>query len=105
MKKKIVYVVLLSITCFTMALSAQIDWRKVNTLQDETFLAYVEELGLKGQASLDFWKKIPLSRANRQVSARGRQNVYERAIVAENGALKGMVPVHSVFAKLLDLER
>ena len=49
--------------------------------------------------------ETPLQQVARQVSARGRQNVYDPVIVTENGALKGMVPVHSVFAKLLDLER
>ncbi len=76
MKLKISLMALVPIVCFNMVLSAQIDWRKVSTLQDEAFLAYVEELGLTGQASLDFWKKIPLSRANRQVYSIFRREAF-----------------------------
>jgi len=47
--------------------AAEIDWAKVRELKDKDFLTYVESLDLKGQQALDFWKRIPLSRANKQV--------------------------------------
>jgi ribose transport system substrate-binding protein len=56
--------------------AAPIDWGKVSRLQDKDFLAYVESLGLKGQRSLDFWKKIPLSRANKQVHSLFRKEAF-----------------------------
>lgn len=57
--------------------AAVIDWRKLRGLQDEAFLAYVESLDLHGQRALDFWKKIPLSQANRQVSRLFRREAFE----------------------------
>ncbi|MCP4348434.1 MAG: sugar ABC transporter substrate-binding protein [Desulfobacterales bacterium] len=47
--------------------AAEIDWKKLRTLEGEAFLKYFESLGLKGQAALDFWKKVPVSKANKQV--------------------------------------
>jgi len=49
--------------------AADIDWRLVRTLQGKALLEYVASLDLKGQAALNFWKNIPVSKANQQVSA------------------------------------
>lgn len=48
--------------------AADLDWQKVASLKDKELLSYVETLGLKGQDALDFWKKIPISKANKQVN-------------------------------------
>ena len=48
-------------------IATDIDWFKIKSLKDRAFLEYVETLDLRGEASLRFWKKIPLSRANPQV--------------------------------------
>lgn len=56
--------------------AAQIDWNKVSRLQGMDFLAYVESLDLTGQQALDFWKRIPLSRANKQVNRLFRKEAF-----------------------------
>lgn len=53
-----------------------IDWRKVSGLQGKEFLEYVASLDLKGQQALDFWKRIPLSRANKQVNRLFRKEAF-----------------------------
>lgn len=65
--KKLILIILLLMVILSAAVTVEIDWRKVSTLQDKAFLDYVEKLDLKGQAALDFWKNIPVSRANEQV--------------------------------------
>ncbi len=57
-------------------LAAPIDWGKVGRLQGKDFLAYVESLDLKGQQALDFWKRIPVSRANKQVNRLFRKEAF-----------------------------
>lgn len=66
-------VLLVAVLAVSLVDAAEIDWRKIRTLKDKSFLQYVESLDLKGQAALDFWKNIPLSRANRQIYRRFRQ--------------------------------
>ena len=46
---------------------SDIDWERITRLKDQDFLDYVKTLNLRGQEAIDFWKKIPLSKANRQV--------------------------------------
>ena len=46
---------------------AKIDWRKVSQLQGKALLEYTKTLGLKDQEALDFWKNVPISKANPQV--------------------------------------
>ncbi len=48
-------------------IGAEVDWKKVSKLQDKALLDYVDALDLKDQAALNFWKNIPISRANSQV--------------------------------------
>ncbi|MCP3870236.1 MAG: sugar ABC transporter substrate-binding protein [Gammaproteobacteria bacterium] len=55
---------------------ASIDWQKITRLQDSAFLDYVVSLNLKGQEAIDFWKKIPLSKANRQVNRLFRREAF-----------------------------
>lgn len=43
------------------------DYSKVENLQDQEFLDYVNSLGLKGQASVDFFKNLPVSMANKAI--------------------------------------
>ena len=56
--------------------AAQIDWAKIRKLQDKEFLTYVESLDLKGQQALDFWKRIPVSHANKQVQRLFRKESF-----------------------------
>ena len=67
---------LLSISLVTPLFAASIDWAKVSRLQDKAFLSYVESLNLKGQAALDFWKRIPLSRANKPINDLFRKDAF-----------------------------
>ena len=67
---------LLSISLVTPLFAASIDWAKVSRLQDKVFLSYVESLNLKGQAALDFWKRIPLSRANKPINDLFRKDAF-----------------------------
>lgn len=45
-----------------------IDWRKVVKLRGNALIEYANSLNLQGQDVIDFWKQLPLSRANRQVA-------------------------------------
>ncbi|NKF50528.1 sugar ABC transporter substrate-binding protein [Shewanella sp. WXL01] len=47
---------------------AEINWQKVVSLQGNELIQYVDSLKLSGQASLNFWKQLPLSHANHQVA-------------------------------------
>ena len=51
----------------TNAVEAKIDWRKVSKLQGQSLLDYAASLDLKDQDALNFWKNIPVSKANKQV--------------------------------------
>ncbi len=62
--------------CGTTLSAKDVDWKKVRVLKDMTFVEYVQSLDLKGQAAIDFWKKIPLSRANRQVNQIFRKEAF-----------------------------
>lgn len=68
MKRK-TYFAFITIVAILLAtpVQGQINWKKVKTLKDKAFIQYVRSLDLKGQKALDFWKKIPVSSANRQV--------------------------------------
>ena len=59
--------VIFLIVCSGSGFAGDIDWQKIKTLQDMAFVEYVKSLDLKGQAALNFWKNIPLSKANQQV--------------------------------------
>jgi len=56
--------------------AADIDWRLVRTLQGKAFLEYVASLDLKRQEALNFWKNIPVSKANQQVSRIFRDEAF-----------------------------
>lgn len=47
---------------------APVNWRKVVKLKGNDLIEYVNSLNLQGQDVIDFWKQLPLSRANRQVA-------------------------------------
>jgi len=47
--------------------ASDIDWFKIKNLKGRPFLEYVKSLNLQGQSALNFWKKIPLSKANPQI--------------------------------------
>ncbi len=44
------------------------DYSKVKDLKGKELIEYYNTLGLKGQDALDFWKNIPVSKANKQVN-------------------------------------
>ncbi len=56
--------------------AAAVDWRKVSRLQGTKLLDYVASLNLRGQQAIDFWKRIPLSRANKQVNRLFRKEAF-----------------------------
>ena len=56
--------------------AASIDWEKIRHLQDKEFLDYVQSLDMQGQQALDFWKNIPLSRANKQINNLFRKQAF-----------------------------
>ncbi len=60
----------------TQAYGAKIDWRKLAKLQDQELLEYVATLGLKDQEALNFWKNIPVSKANAQVNRIFRKEAF-----------------------------
>ncbi len=55
---------------------SNIDWQRITRLKDQAFLDYVRTLDLRGQEAIDFWKKIPLSQANRQVNRIFRKEAF-----------------------------
>jgi len=68
--------VILLIVCSGTSHAGDIDWRKIKILQDMAFVEYVKSLDLQGQAALNFWKKIPVSKANRQVYRMFRKEAF-----------------------------
>ena len=65
--KQILAVILVTFFLCGTAEASAIDWKKVKTLEDRAFLDYVAQLNPHNQEALEFWKKIPLSRANKAV--------------------------------------
>ena len=68
--------VILLIICSGSGFAGDIDWQKIKTLEDMAFVEYVKRLDLKGQAALDFWKNIPVSKANQQVYRMFRKEAF-----------------------------
>ena len=66
-KLPIVITLMLLIVCSGSSVAGEIDWQKIKTIQDMEFIEYVKSLDLKGQIALNFWKNIPVSKANQQV--------------------------------------
>jgi len=60
----------------TNAHGAKIDWRKVSKLQGQGLLDYAASLDLKDQDALNFWKNIPVSKANKQVNQIFRKEAF-----------------------------
>ena len=58
------------------SVAGDINWQKIKTLQDMAFVEYVKSLDLKGQTALDFWKNIPVSKANPQVYRMFRKEAF-----------------------------
>jgi len=58
------------------ATAADIDWRKVRGLKGTALLDYAASLGLKNQDALDFWKNIPISKANPQINKIFRDEAF-----------------------------
>jgi len=68
--------IILLIACSGSSLAGDIDWLKIKTLQDMAFVEYVKSLELKGQTALNFWKNIPVSKANKQVYRMFRKEAF-----------------------------
>jgi len=64
------------IVCSGSSVAGDINWQKIKTLQDMAFVEYVKSLDLKGQAALNFWKNIPVSKANQQVYRMFRKEAF-----------------------------
>lgn len=92
-------VILAGLATSTLMLSslhaAEIDWAKVRELQDKDFLTYVESLDLNGQQALDFWKRIPVSNANKQVQLLFRKEsfaIYMTKYPRPEGRAESFIP-------------
>jgi len=68
--------VIFLIVCSGSGVAGDINWQKIKTLQDMAFVEYVKSLDLKGQAALNFWKNIPVSKANQQVYRMFRKEAF-----------------------------
>ena len=55
---------------------AKVDWRKVSQLQGKALLDYAGSLELKDQAAINFWKNIPISKANKQINQIFRDEAF-----------------------------
>ncbi len=77
MKSVLLFVIIVVTFLFPATVySAEVDWIKINKLQNLELLDYVASLDLKGQDALNFWKNIPLSRANVQVNRIFRDEAF-----------------------------
>jgi len=77
MKQAQIFIALVATILFpSIGFSAEIDWRKVGKLQGKELLSYVDSLGLKDQAAINFWKNVPISRANQQVNRIFRDEAF-----------------------------
>ena len=56
--------------------AGDVDWQKIKILQGMAFVEYVRSLDLKGQEALNFWKSIPVSKANPQVYRMFRKEAF-----------------------------
>ena len=71
------FITLLALSLFAGSLTAgEIDWQEVRGLKDQAFIDYVQGLDLKGQQALDFWKRLPVSNANKQVYRLFRREAF-----------------------------
>ncbi len=68
--------VLIALSLPVCSAGSSIDWQKIKTLQGMAFVEYVQSLDLKGQAALNFWKNIPVSKANPQVYRMFRKQAF-----------------------------
>ena len=77
---KSIFILNISLTLLMLfggSLSAkEVNWGKIRALKDMAFIQYVQSLDLKGQASIDFWKKIQISRANPQINQIFRKEAF-----------------------------
>lgn len=77
MKFKLVFIMFYLIIMQNIWGEVEIDWIKVSTLYGDSFLEYVENLNLKDQEAIEFWKKIPISKANKEIF-----NIYRKEAFA-----------------------
>ena len=61
----------------TLIAAGKFDYSKVKDLQGMELIEYFNTLGLKGQDALDFWKNIPVSKANKQVYDRFQKEDFQ----------------------------
>ncbi len=61
----------------TVTSAGEFDYSKVKNLQGMKLIEYFNSLGLQEQEALDFWKNIPISKANKQVYDRFQKEGFQ----------------------------
>ncbi len=61
----------------TVTSAVEFDYSKVKNLQGMKLIEYFNSLGLQEQEALDFWKNIPISKANKQVYDRFQKEGFQ----------------------------
>lgn len=76
-------------------IAGKINWAKIKKLQNLDFIEYVRSLNLKNQEALDFWKMLPLSRANQGINKIYRKGAFA-IYLNKYPRSKGIVPEFKV---------
>ena len=73
---KSVLILLLVLLTSKSAIAVKVNWAKIKNIKDRAFVEYVNSLGLKNQEAVNFWKKLPLSKANKQINKIFRKEAF-----------------------------
>jgi hypothetical protein len=73
---KLLFMVFIILITSNTTIAGKIDWAKIRKTKDKAFIEYVRSLHLKGQEALDFWKMLPLNRANQQINKIFRKEAF-----------------------------
>jgi ABC-type sugar transport system substrate-binding protein len=73
---KLLFMVFIILMTSNTTIAGKIDWAKIRKTKDKTFIEYVRSLNLRGQAALDFWKRLPLSKANEGINKIFRKEAF-----------------------------
>jgi len=73
---KSVLILFLVLLTSNSAIAVKVNWGKIRNINDKAFIKYVNSLDLKNQEAINFWKKLPLSRANKQINRIFRKEAF-----------------------------
>ena len=93
--RKLSLVFLTSLITVSPITAGKIDWAKIKKLEDKAFIEYVRSLNLKNQEALSFWKKLPLSKSNKQINKIFRKEAFA-IYLNKYPRSKGKVPTFKV---------